>query len=111
MSILPTFYGQLFHTKVSLTAFLYFNLRLILLWRKNIAVKATLKMLVKLNPGVNLTNVVKPKVIVNYYTNKQYKTSDIKASQTKLVKLSFFALKIFPKKIMLEYQLTFNSVH
>ncbi len=44
MSISPTFHTQLYHTKVSHTAFLYFKFRFILHWHKKISVKAALKM-------------------------------------------------------------------
>ncbi len=53
-SISPTFCAQLFCTKVLCTTFLYLQFRFALFWRKNIsALKASLKMLVKLIPRVN----------------------------------------------------------
>ncbi len=51
-SILPTFYARFFHMKVLRAVFLYLHFRLVLFWCKNIGVKASLKMLVKLTPDV-----------------------------------------------------------
>ncbi len=49
VSISPTFYDQLCHTKVFGAAFLNYNLGLyVLLWQKNIGVKAACKMMMKL---------------------------------------------------------------
>jgi hypothetical protein len=48
-SILPTFYVQLFHTKVLLVPLLHLYFRFVLFWRRNISAKTTHKMLVKLN--------------------------------------------------------------
>ena len=51
MSISPTFYEQLFCTKVFRAAYLYLRLRFVDFWQKEIGAKAALKMLVKLSPG------------------------------------------------------------
>jgi len=53
VSISPTFYAQLFCTKVFRAAFLYLWLRFVLFWRKEIGTKAACKMLVKLTKGHN----------------------------------------------------------
>ena len=51
MSISPTFYEQLFCTKVfRAAAFLYLNCWFILFWRKEIGAKTAYTMLVKLTP-------------------------------------------------------------
>ena len=52
-SISPTFYAQLFCTKVFSAAFLYLQFGFVFVWRKNIGAKAARKMLVKLTPAVN----------------------------------------------------------
>ena len=51
VSISPTFYEQLFGTKVFRAAFLYLQLRFVDFWRKEISAKAAYKMLVKLTIG------------------------------------------------------------
>ncbi len=58
MSILPTFYEELFCTKVVCKAFLYlkFAFGYLLFWRKKIDGKGDLKMLVKMTTGVNFMN-------------------------------------------------------
>ena len=48
VSISPTFYQQLFRTKLFWAAFLYLRLRFVFFWRKDISAKAACKMLVKL---------------------------------------------------------------
>ena len=49
--ISPTFYEQLFQTKVFRAAFMYLYCRFVLFWRKEIGAKAACKMLVKLTLG------------------------------------------------------------
>jgi len=51
VSISPTFYDQLFHTKAFSTAFLYLQVGFVIFWQKNIGEKAARKMLVKLTTG------------------------------------------------------------
>ena len=46
VSISPTFYEQLFHTKVFLGASLYLHLMFVLFWRKEIGAKFAQKMMV-----------------------------------------------------------------
>jgi len=67
LSISPTFYKQLFQTKVFCTAFLCSELGFVIFWQKNIGAKAAHKVLaalilsmraavlVKLHTGVNST--------------------------------------------------------
>ncbi len=50
LSILLIFYEQLFHTKVLWAAFISFQFRFVIFWRKDFGAKAALKMLVKLTP-------------------------------------------------------------
>ncbi len=57
VSISPTFYQQLFHTKKYCKAFLYTQFGFVIFWRKNISAKGALKMLVKLTSGVNFINI------------------------------------------------------
>jgi hypothetical protein len=57
MSISPIFYKQLFHTKVFCTAFLSLQFGFVIFWQKDFGTKAAHKMLVKLTPGVNFTNI------------------------------------------------------
>jgi hypothetical protein len=52
VTILPTFYEQLFLTKVKQGAFLYLQFRLKHFWFKGIGRKTTRKMLVKLTRGL-----------------------------------------------------------
>jgi hypothetical protein len=57
VSISPTFYDKLFHTKVFFVAFLYSQFVLVVLWQKRISQKAARKiMLVKLTKGRNQTS-------------------------------------------------------
>jgi hypothetical protein len=51
VSISPTFYAQLFCTKVLRKAFLSLDLRFVLFWRKTIGAKAARNELVKLTPA------------------------------------------------------------
>ena len=53
VSISPTFYEQLFCTKVLNTAFLCLQLGFVIFWPKKISAKAARKMLVKLTQGRN----------------------------------------------------------
>ncbi len=50
LSMLLIFYEQLFHTKVLWAAFISFQFRFVIFWRKDFGAKAALKMLVKLIP-------------------------------------------------------------
>ena len=52
VSISPTFYEQLFCTKVFWAAFLYLHCRFVIFWCKEIGAKAARKMLVKLTTGM-----------------------------------------------------------
>ena len=51
MTISPTFYKQLFYTKVLRAAFCTDGLGLYFFWQKEIGAKAARKMLVKLTPN------------------------------------------------------------
>ena len=51
MSISPTFYEQLFHTKVLCSAFMCLQFGFVIFWQKDFGAKAAHKMLVKLTPG------------------------------------------------------------
>jgi len=51
VSISPTFYEQLFCTKLLCAAFLYLQFGFIFFWQKNIGAKVARKMLVKLAIG------------------------------------------------------------
>jgi hypothetical protein len=55
--ISPTFFEQVFRTKVRSAAFLYWKLFFLLFWRYKIGGKAAVKMLVKLTTGVYFTNI------------------------------------------------------
>ncbi len=57
VSISPTFYARLFRTKVLREAFLYWNWRFLLFWRKNIGAKAARNILVKLTPRVFIFDI------------------------------------------------------
>jgi hypothetical protein len=59
VSISPTLYAWIFHTKVSREAFLYLDFRFVLFWRKNIGAKAASNMLVKLTHEVKKCAPVK----------------------------------------------------
>jgi len=52
VSISPTFYEQLLHTKVICKAFMYLQFGFVICWQKEIGAKAARKMLVKLTAGV-----------------------------------------------------------
>ena len=56
-SISPSFYVQLFHTKVFWAAFMYLHFRFVLFWHKENGPKAACKMLVKLTTGLNFNNI------------------------------------------------------
>ncbi len=58
LSIAPLFYEQLFHTKVLYTAFVCLQFGFLIFWQKDFGAKAAHKMLVKLTPGVNFTNIL-----------------------------------------------------
>jgi len=49
VSILPTFYEQLFHMKIFCAAFFYFQFSFVIFWQKNMGAKAARNMLVKLS--------------------------------------------------------------
>ena len=51
LSISPTFYKQLFHTKVLCVPFMCLQFGFVFFWRKDFGAKAAHKMLVKLTPG------------------------------------------------------------
>jgi hypothetical protein len=52
VSISPTFYEQLFHTKVICAAFMCVKFGFVIFWQKDFGANAAIKMLVKLTPGV-----------------------------------------------------------
>ncbi len=54
VSISPTFYEQLFRTKVFCAAFMCLQFGLVIFWRKDFGAKVAHKMMVKLTPGVDL---------------------------------------------------------
>jgi hypothetical protein len=56
VSISPTFYKQLFFTKVSCAAFMCLQFGFVIFWQKDFGTKAAHKMLVKLAPGPWLSN-------------------------------------------------------
>jgi len=58
VSISPTFYERLFHTKGFCEAFLKFQFGFVIFWLKVIGTKAACEMLVKLTSGVNFINVL-----------------------------------------------------
>ncbi len=51
LSISPTFYKQLFHTKVLCAPFMCLQFEFVIFWQKDFGTKAAHKMLVKLTPG------------------------------------------------------------
>ena len=68
LSIAPTFYEQLFHTKAFLAAFLFLNFRFVLFWGKEISAKVAHKMLVKLSTVPIFTSLALMKKV---YFSKQ----------------------------------------
>ena len=52
-SISPTFYGQLFWTKVFCPAFMCLQIGFVIFWQNEMSTKAACKMLVKLTPKVS----------------------------------------------------------
>ena len=58
VSISPAFYEQLFRKKVFCAAFMCLQFGLVIFWRKDFGAKAAYKMLVKLMPGVDFTNIL-----------------------------------------------------
>jgi hypothetical protein len=59
VSISPTFYKQLFCTKVFCAAFMCLQFEFVIFWRKDLGTKAAHKMLVKLTPGRQRKRLVK----------------------------------------------------
>jgi len=53
VSISPTFYKQLSHTKVFCAAFMFLRLGFVIYWKKEIGEKPARKMLLKLSQGSN----------------------------------------------------------
>jgi hypothetical protein len=51
LSISPTLYKQLFHTKEFCKSFLYLQFDFVIFWQKNIGAKASSKVLVKFAQG------------------------------------------------------------
>jgi len=99
VSISPTFYEQLFLTKVFYAASLYLQFGFVFFWLKNIGTKAACKMLVKLTTGVNFINVlwvafapVDPKSVKIYWQLDWILmllgTTGVKAVRKMLVKLT-----------------------
>jgi len=58
VSISPIFYEQLYCTKLFCRAFFYLQFGFVIFCRKNIGAKAVGKMLMKLTPIVNFTNIL-----------------------------------------------------
>jgi hypothetical protein len=58
-SISPIFYEQLFCTKDFCAAFTCLQFGFVIFWRKDFDAKAANKILVKLTPGVNFTNILR----------------------------------------------------
>jgi hypothetical protein len=54
----PIFYEQLFHMKHFFAAFMCLQFGYVIFWQKDFGAKAAHKMLVKLTPGVNFTNIL-----------------------------------------------------
>jgi hypothetical protein len=52
VSVSPTFYEQLFSTKVFCAAFQHLQFGFVIFWKKNIGAKAPCKMLVELTTGL-----------------------------------------------------------
>jgi len=89
VSISPKFYEQLFWSEVFCTAFIFLQFGFVIFWQKNIGVKTTHKMLVKLTKGVNFTNM-----LCSAFTSTEPKS----AKKTDSLAAFFCAFGIFEHK-------------